>query len=301
MAHGGVESLRTLVTGGTGFVGAAVCRALQAAGHDVTVVSRRPEPGPFRAIDWEAMPALVGESDAVVHLAGEPIASGRWSRTRKMRILESRVQTTQAMVDALAAARVRPRVLVSASAVGYYGPHGDEVLDEAAPAGTGFLARVGQAWESEALRAEALGLRVVRLRLGIVLAPDGGALARMVPPFRAFIGGPLGSGKQWMSWIHRDDVTGLVVAALGDEHYRGAVNATAPHPVTNAQFAEALGRVLARPAWIRTPAFVLRLALGEMAEMLVTGQRVVPRVAEERGYRWRYTELAGALRASVRR
>src|SRR5438552_437996 len=168
-------------------------------------------------------------------------------------------------------------------------------------AGRGFLADVCRAWEQEALRAEDIGLRVVRLRLGVVLAADGGALARMLPPFRAFVGGPLGSGRQWMSWIHRDDVTGLVVAALTNDGYRGPVNATAPQPVTNREFARALGHTLARPAWLPTPAFALRLALGEMAELLLTGQRVLPGVANRLGYPWRYPELSAALRASVRR
>src|SRR5438093_413258 len=167
--------------------------------------------------------------------------------------------------------------------------------------GAGFLADVCRAWEQEALRAEDIGLRVVRLRLGVVLAADGGALARMLPPFRAFVGGPLGSGRQWMSWIHRDDVTGLVVAALTNDGYRGPVNATAPEPVTNREFAKALGRALARPAWLPTPASALRLALGEMAELLLAGQRVLPGVANRLGYPWRYPELGGALLASVRR
>jgi uncharacterized protein (TIGR01777 family) len=190
---------------------------------------------------------------------------------------------------------------VNASAVGYYGPHDDEPLDETAPPGEGFLAEVCRAWEAEAVAAEPLGLRVVRLRIGIALAADGGALARMLQPFRAFIGGPLGTGTQWMSWIHRDDVIGLVVAALAAEGYAGPVNATAPEPVTNRDFAAAVGRMLARPAWMRTPAVLLRLSLGEMAEMLLTGQRVLPGVAERLGYRFRYPDLTAALRASVRR
>src|SRR5205823_2092849 len=183
------------------------------------------------------------------------------------------------LVDAAAAAGPRPRILVNASAVGYYGPRDDEALDESAGPGAGFLADVCRAWEEEARRAEDLGLRVVRLRLGVVLAADGGALARMLPPFRAFVGGPIGSGRQWMSWIHRDDVTGLVVAALTNDGYRGPVNATAPQPVTNREFARALGGTLARPVWLPTPAFALRLALGEMVEVLLTRQRVLPDVA----------------------
>jgi len=189
---------------------------------------------------------------------------------------------------------------VNASAIGYYGAHGDEPLDESAGPGQGFLADVCRAWEEEARRAEPLGVRVVCLRLGIVLAPDGGALTRMLRPFRAFMGGPVGNGRQWMSWIHRDDVTGLVIEALGDARYSGPVNATAPRPVTNREFATTLGRVLARPSWLRAPAAALRVLVGEMAGMLLEGQRVLPRVAEQRGYHFRYPDLLPALRASVR-
>jgi uncharacterized protein (TIGR01777 family) len=293
--------VRVLVTGGTGFVGAPLCRALRGAGHAVRVVTRDPEHAENGAIAWDDLPAAVREAEAIVNLAGEPIAARRWTDEQKERIRESRLQATRAVVAAVAACERRPAVLLNASAVGYYGPRGEEPLDEDAAAGTGFLAEVCAAWEAEAQHAERLGLRVVRLRLGIVLAADGGALARMLPPFRLFVGGPLGRGEQWMSWIHRDDVTGLVVAALESDHWHGAVNATAPHPVTNAEFARALGRALSRPAVLRAPETLLRLALGEMADMLLTGQRVLPRVAEDRGYRWRYPDLSRALRASVRR
>ncbi len=294
-------AMRVLVTGGTGFIGAALCHALTGAGHAVTVVARHLEHVDGAAIGWERVSAAVRESDALVNLAGEPLGSRRWSARQKELIRESRVRATRTLVDAAAAAGPRPRILVNASAVGYYGPRDDEALDESAGPGAGFLADVCRAWEEEARRAEDLGLRVVRLRLGVVLAADGGALARMLPPFRAFVGGPIGSGRQWMSWIHRDDVTGLVVAALTNDGYRGPVNATAPQPVTNREFARALGHTLARPAWPPTPAFALRLALGEMAELLLTGQRVLSGVASRLGYRWRYPELGGALRASVRR
>src|SRR5262249_24493844 len=181
----------------------------------------------------------------------------------------------------------------------WYGPRGDEELDESAPAGDDFLAGVCRAWEAEATRAEALGVRVVRLRIGIVLAADGGALARMLVPFRAGIGGPLGRGRQVMSWIHRDDVIGIVQAALAGDGYLGAVNATAPHPVANREFASTLGRVLSRPAFLPAPALGLRLALGEMADMLLSGQRVLPGVASARGYAWKHGTLDAALRACL--
>ena len=293
--------MRVLVTGGTGFIGRAVCHALRGAGHTVTIVSRDASGEALGdTIGWEAVGRGAAAADAVVNLAGEPIAGGRWSPARKEAILESRVGATRALVDAVGLATTRPKVLISASAVGYYGARDDEPLDETAGAGSGFLAEVCQAWEGEASRAEAFGLRVVRLRFGMVLAGDGGALARMLPPFRAFVGGPLGDGQQWTSWIHRGDVTGLVLAALVNEGYRGAINATAPEPVRNRDFTAALGRVLVRPAAIRVPAMVLRLALGEMADVLLTGQRVLPRAAERLGYRWQYPEVLGALRASVR-
>ena len=292
--------MRVLVTGGTGFIGQAVCHALRGAAHTVTLVSRDPAHASGTAVGWDAVGQAVAAADALVNLAGEPIAAGRWGAVRKEAILQSRVNATRALVDAAGAAAQRPGVLVSASAVGYYGARDDELLDETAGPGTGFLAEVCQAWEREASRAEALGLRVVRLRIGMVLAGDGGALARMLPPFRAFVGGRLGNGRQWMSWIHRGDLTGLVVEALANEGYRGAVNATAPQPVRNREFVAALGRVLVRPAAFPVPGVVLRVAFGEMADMLLTGQRVLPRAAERLGYRWQYPEVLGALRASVR-
>ncbi len=292
--------MRVLVTGGTGFIGGAVCHALRGAGHAVTVVSREPGEVSGDAVRWDAVPQAIRTADAVVNLAGESIAGGRWSAARKAAILQSRVEATRAVVDAARAAKPRPGILISASALGYYGARGDEALDETSAPGAGFLAEVCRAWEDEASRAEAVGIRVVRLRLGMVLAGDGGALGRMLPPFRAFVGGRLGDGEQWVSWIHRGDVTGLVVDALANDGYHGAVNATAPQPVRNRDFVAALGRVLARPAAIPVPAVVLRLALGEMADVLLTGQRVFPCAAERVGYRWQYPEVLGALRASVR-
>jgi uncharacterized protein (TIGR01777 family) len=293
--------MRVLVTGGTGFVGGSLCQVLRGQGHAVTVVSRTPAQAGGSAVSWEQLDDAVAASDAVVHLAGEPIAARRWTAAQKLRIAGSREGWTRTLVDAIERAPRRPRVLVSASAIGYYGARGDEPLDETSPPGTGFLADVCQAWEREAARAETLGVRVVRLRVGIVLATGGGALARMVPPFRLFLGGRLGSGKQWMSWIHRDDLIGLIVEALRDPNWRGAVNATAPHPVTNAEFTQTLAEALMRPAWLPVPALALRLALGEMATMLLTGQRVLPKVAGFHSYRWRFPDLPQALRATVRR
>jgi uncharacterized protein (TIGR01777 family) len=293
--------VRVLVTGGTGFIGGPLCRALEAAGHAVTVVSREPRRIPGRAVGWDEVGPAVGESDAIVNLAGEPIAARRWTEAQKTRIRRSRVDATRTLIDAITSASRRPELLLSASAIGWYGSRGDEPVDETASPGDDFLAGVCRAWEEEAVRAEPLGLRVVRLRLGVVLAGDGGALARMLPPFRAFVGGPIGSGRQWMSWIHRDDVKGLVLTALADDRWRGPVNATAPAPVRNAEFSRTLGEVLGRPSWLPVPAAVLRLALGEMAEMLLDGQRVLPTAADRCHYAWRHPALAGALAASVGR
>jgi len=291
--------MRVLVTGGTGLVGRWACDALRAAGHTVTVVSRDPGRVPARAVGWDGLRAVMPETDAIVNLAGDPIAGARWTRARKAEIRRSRVEGTRALVDALAAAEPRPKVLVSASAVGYYGDRGDEALDETAPPGTDFLARVCVEWEAEARRAESFGLRVVLLRLGIVLAPDGGALSVMLLPFRAGLGGPLGSEAQWMSWVHRDDVVGLIGDALTNEAYAGPANATSPNPVTNKEFTRALARAVHRPAFLPVPGFGLHLVLGEMAAMLLTGQRVLPRVAERLGYVWRQPELPAALETCV--
>jgi uncharacterized protein (TIGR01777 family) len=239
------------------------------------------------------------ETDAVVNLAGESIADGRWTAERKRAIVDSRIESTRAIVDAMAASTPRPTVLVSASAVGFYGPRRDEELDETAPSGEGFLAEVCRRWEEEAFRARDLDVRVAALRLGVVLAPGGGALGKMIIPFRAAVGGPLGNGKQWMSWIHRADVVGLVLAALTSSAYAGPVNATAPAPVRNRDFTVALAKTVHRPAFLRVPGIAMRLLLGEMADMLLTGQRVVPAVARAAGYEFRYPEIYGALAAAI--
>jgi len=295
----GARTMRVLVTGGTGLVGKPTCDALRAAGHAVTIVSREPGRVPSRAVGWDALRAVMPETDVIVNLAGDPIAGGRWTDARKAMIRRSRIEGTRALVDAIAAVDPRPKVLVSASAVGYYGDRGDTPLDETAGPGAGFLARVCVEWEAEARRAETLGLRVVLVRLGIVLAPDGGALSAMLLPFRAGLGGPLGGGRQWMSWVHRDDVVGLLRDAVAKDAYAGPVNATSPHPVTNKDFTKALGHALHRPSILPVPGFGLRLLVGEMASMLLGGQRVLPGVAEHVGYTWRQPELPAALETCV--
>jgi uncharacterized protein (TIGR01777 family) len=291
--------MRVLLAGGTGFIGDPVARALRAAGHDVTIVSRHPGYVPAKAIAWDGVRGAMRETDAVVNLAGESLAEGRWTDARKRAIVDSRLESTRAIVEAMAAGAARPSVLVNASAVGFYGPRRDEELDETAPAGEGFLAGVCRRWEAEAFRARDLDVRVVALRLGVVLGPGGGALAKMTIPFRAALGGPLGNGRQWMSWIHRADVVGLVLAALGSDAYAGPVNATAPAPVRNRDFTVALAKTVHRPAFFRVPGIALRLVLGEMADMLLTGQRVVPAAARTAGYEFRYPEIYGALAAAL--
>ena len=257
-----------------------------------------------RAVRWdpEAGPApleALRGVEAVFNLAGEPVAEGRWTEVKKRRIRDSRVVGTRNLVAGLRTLDRKPEVLVSASAVGYYGDRGDEELDETSPAGRGFLAEVCTAWEREALAAEELGIRVVCVRLGIVLALAGGALARMLTPFKMGAGGRLGSGKQWVPWVHIDDVVGALVHASRSTAVRGAMNAVSPHPVTNAEFTRRLGHAVHRPALLPIPKTALRIAFGELGEMLVASQRVLPRVAERTGYVFKHANLDSALAAVV--
>jgi uncharacterized protein (TIGR01777 family) len=241
--------------------------------------------------------AEIAGADAVINLAGESIGAGRWTAARKQRILDSRVLATRSLVGAIQRSDRKPAVFVSGSAVGYYGPRGDELVTEADEPGSDFLASVCRAWEAEALAASP-ATRVVLLRTGLPLARDGGALQRMLPPFRMFVGGPLGSGRQHWPWIHRDDWVALVHWAIDASDVHGAVNASAPQPVTNQAFARALGRALHRPAVLPAPPFALRLLLGEMADaLLLSGQRAIPAHAEQFGFRFRFPDLDGALRA----
>ncbi len=303
--------MRLAVTGGTGFIGGALCQALLRDGHEVLLLTRAPSSSlaapaeRVRVVPWQpgidsGWMAQLDGVDGLINLAGESIVVRRWTATQQRRILRSRLEVTTALVDAIGRMRRRPAVLISASAVGYYGPRGDEALDESAPSGAGFLAEVCRQWEASAARAEALGVRVVRLRIGLVLARDGGALAKMASPFRWGLGGPLGSGRQWMSWIHRDDVIGVIRWVLTHPELQGAVNATTPSPSTMHDFARTLGRVLHRPAVLPAPAFALRWLLGKMAsELLLSGQRVLPAALQRSGYVFTYPSLEQALRACV--
>jgi uncharacterized protein len=300
--------MKLAVSGATGFIGMPLCRALREGGHEVVALTRsaanaRGRLGQDIAIEeWDARSrgpweeALAG-AGAVVNLAGEPVAAKAWTPAQKEKLRASRVDATRALVAAMEAASPRPAVLVNASATGYYGPHGDETLTEESPPGSDFLAEITREWEEAAQEAEPLGVRVVRLRLGVAMGEGGGALARMVPPFRMFVGGPLGSGRQWLPWVHRDDVIGMALWALANDAVAGPVNATAPRPVTMSEFARTLGKVLRRPSWAPVPALALRALLGEMADAVLSGQRVLPTVAERLGYRFRYPELEPALRS----
>jgi len=295
--------VKFLITGGTGFIGQPLCRALLRHGHELLILSRRASPQasssaetflPWDAPEWTR---AAQDADVVINLAGEPIAAKRWSPPQKALIRDSRLGTTRRLVDAMTGWPKPPSVFISASAIGYYGPRGDEQLTEADEAGSGFLADLSRAWEAEALRAESLGVRVVRMRMGLVLGPGGGALSKMIPPFQWFLGGPLGTGRQWLSWIHRDDVIGLIEWVVNTSFIRGAVNVTAPEPVTMHAFCRALGAVLHRPSWAPVPAAVLRAVMGEMAEMVLTGQRVIPRVALQHHYPFAHAALPSALLA----
>jgi len=297
--------MRFLVTGATGLIGRALLRNLD----DVVVLARNPERaraelGDVRAFAWQAQqelpPAEAFEGvDIVVHLAGEPVASEKWSEEKKRAIRDSRVIGTRNLVDGLAALSVRPSVLVSASAVGYYGDRADEQLTEEMEAGVGFLAEVCVEWEAEAAKARALGLRVISARTGIVLAAEDGALSRMLTPFRLGLGGRLGGGQQWMPWVHIDDVVGLLLHASRTARLDGPMNVVAPNPVSNRAFTKALGRALRRPAFLPVPRFALRAAFGEMSEVLLASQRAVPHVAEQSGYLFAYAKIDAALNACL--
>jgi uncharacterized protein len=304
--------MRVAVTGATGTIGRALVRELQERGDEVSVLSRDParareQLGDVQAFAWsqpKAAPppaeALHGR-DAVVNLMGEPIAQ-RWTGSARREIHDSRVLGTRNLVAALRdlSEGERPRELVSQSGSGWYGPRGDEPVDESEPAGDDFPAQVTAAWEAEAARAEELGLRVVHTRTGVVLAPSGGALQKMLPPFKLGLGGPVAGGRQYVPWVHVDDVAGAMLFCIGADAARGPVNVGAPEPVTNRQLSKALGRVLRRPAVLPVPAAPLRVAYGEMATVVTTGVRMLPRRLQELGYRFRRPELEDALRVATR-
>ncbi len=301
--------MHVTVTGATGLIGSRLVRELVARGDAVTVLSRNPRRAReslgagVECFGWDpdsepASAAALNGRDGVVHLAGENVAQ-RWTKDAKQRIRRSRELGTRNLVEGLRVTEDRPGVLVAGSAVGIYGPHGNELLDEQTAAGNDFLAEVVKAWEHEADAAAGLGMRLIKLRTGVVLDAEAGALAKMLPPFKAGIGGPVAGGRQYVPWIHIADVVGLILAALEDDAWRGPVNATAPEPASNAELSKALGRVLHRPAVAPVPALAIRVLYGEMADIVVKGQRVVPRRALELGYSFRHPQLDEALKSTL--
>lgn len=299
--------MKILMTGSSGLVGTALLQELKRAGHTVCRLVR---PGTVDTasdstgfdVKWDPATGELGGAavgaDAVVNLAGAPIAGARWSDSRKKVLRTSRVDNTRALVQALERMAARPGVLVSASAVGYYGNRGDEILTEESAPASDFLGALAREWEEEALKAEALDIRVVRARFGIILARQGGALPAMMKPFQFGLGGKLGDGQQWMSWITVNDVAAILKYALQDRGVRGAINVVSPQPVRNVEFTKVLAETMHRPAFMGAPAFALRLALGEMADgMLLASERVQPAALEKLGYRFQHPDLRGALQS----
>ena len=299
-----MAGMRTLITGGTGFIGQALCPRLAAAGHEVVLLSRQAKPRLPKgaATSVTALDALdAGEFGGVINLAGEPIGDGRWTPARRKLLLDSRIETTSRLVEWMQRAKRPPGVLVSASAVGYYGEQGEREITEDTPPTPGFTHDLCAAWEREAARAAALGVRLCIPRIGVVLDRDGGALAKMLPAFRMGAGGRLGSGQHWFPWIHREDMAAILRWLLETPAASGAYNASAPNPVTNEAFTRSLGRALCRPTVLPMPAAALKLLFGEMSELLLVSDRMVPRRLLQEGFQFRYPNLDGALAAIFRR
>jgi len=303
--------MRVVITGATGFIGRALCKALH-KDYEVIALSRdagraaKSVGGLAKVIEWDGRTTgswykQANGAFAIINLAGENIASGRWNESKKAGILHSRLDSSKAVLDTIMQVDKKPTVVIQASAIGYYGPRSDEQLDENSIPGKGFLANVCQRIESSAEEIEGMGVRCIVIRTGIVLGSDGGAFARLVKPFRFYLGGYLGSGRQWFSWIHLDDEIAAIKFLLENEHLKGVFNLTAPQPVTMKEFCKILGKVLHRPAWLNVPAFAARLAFGEMAdEMLLSGQKVLPKRLLNTGFNFQYTNVEQALNAITR-
>jgi uncharacterized protein len=296
--------MKVLVIGATGLIGRALCQSLTAAGHTAIAVSRSPRKPPGLAVaevhQWDyqqgMLPAVaLAGVEAIVNVAGESIVARRWSDEQKKLIRDSRVVTTRKIVESLGALDARPGVFVSGSAVGFYGDRGDEQVDETSPPGRGFMSEICQEWEREAVRAKEIGVRVVQVRTGVVLSTGGGALQKMLRPFKLGIGGPLGSGRQWFPWIHINDIVGIFKHAILTASLAGPANGTAPQPVTNAEFTRQLGKVLHRPAFLPVPQVGLRILMGEMSEVLFVSQRVLSKATLASGYKFQFPSLAPAL------
>lgn len=301
------ETKRVVVTGATGMIGKALCSQLTLKGYELVVLSRNPEQArqsvPGAVVKWDIADAqgewvrVLDGAFGVVHLAGAPIAAKRWTEQYKAELRDSRVGPTRTLVEAMASVGQKPSVFVCGSAIGYYGPRDDTELDEMSPPGNDFLGKLGIAWEHEGARAASLyGIRTVLLRTGVVLDREAGALAKMVPPFRMYVGGPVLPGSQWFSWIHIADEVGLILFALEDTRVSGPLNTTAPQPQTNREFSATIGKVLGKPSWLPVPGFALKILFGEMADTLTTGQRVIPQKALDLGYTFKFPTAEVALR-----
>jgi uncharacterized protein (TIGR01777 family) len=299
--------MRILVTGASGLIGKALRESFEEKGYEMLLATRS-EPKDEQHIQWNADTGFADEDlarleglDAAIHLAGEGIAGLRWTDEKKKAIRDSRVFGTRTMIEMFARLEQKPKVFISGSALGFYGDRGDDEMTEASSAGTTFLAEVCKEWEAESRRAEDLGIRTVLLRTGIVLSKDGGALATMLTPFKLGVGGVVGSGKQWMSWISLDDVVGIINYALENENVRGAVNVVSPNPVTNEEFTKTLGTVLNRPTFLPLPEFAVNLVLGEMGDaLLIDSTKVIPKRMKDTGYKFKFTELKTALEYAVK-
>jgi uncharacterized protein len=299
--------MRVIITGGTGLIGTALTKSLTSDGHEIIILSRSPQPNSqhpsgVQQVQWDAATAsgwghYADGADAIVNLAGEGISDGRWTEERKRRIYASRINAGKAVMEAITAAATKPSVLLQASGVDYYGPHGDEILTEEAGPGSGYLSQVCFDWEASTAAAESMGVRRAVIRSGIVLNNEGGAWPRIVLPFKLFAGGPIGSGKQYWPWIHMDDEVGVIRFLLENENAKGAFNLSAPTPLTNKQFAETLGKVMGRPAFFPVPAIALKAVFGEMSTILLDGKRAVPHHLQELGYTFLYPSAEAAFKA----
>jgi len=297
--------MKVLITGASGLIGKALRKSFSAKGYDLLLASRK-EPNDEQHVQWSiedgfADPEKLEGIDAVVHLAGETVSGLRWTDEKKKAIRDSRVLGTRNVVDTISKLKQKPKVLVAASAIGFYGERGDEEVTESSVGGDNFLAEVGKAWETESRRAEDAGIRTVLLRTGIVLSKDGGALATMLTPFKLGVGGVVGSGKQWMSWISLDDEIAVINFAIENENLRGAINAVSPHPVTNEEFTKTLGEVLYRPTFLPLPEFAVSMIFGEMGDaLLLASTKVLPNRLEEAGFEFKYPDLKAAIGHAVK-